>query len=170
MQISKIKSNLYILCLIIAVFLLVAYTSMLSFNTESHQAALLNFGSVLTDCHDPSSLDFEQISMLHQLESPAVYLISPKHEWFSVGTVCLGLVVYIPDDYGRNASHGLQVDDYPPDAVYLDIIGNDFQVVPKTEPSFTQVQVKKGLARYYQLSVNFRDSDDYYITGYLECK
>jgi hypothetical protein len=129
-----------------------------------------DYGSGLPACHDSSKIDFNQIAYLHQGEIPAAYLISPGSDSFSKGTLCLGIVVYIPDDYGKNISHGLAIDNYPPDAIYLDIIGKDFQVVPKTEPTFVQAEVsEKGTARYYKINVDFRDPDDYFVSGYLEC-
>ena len=123
-----------------------------------------------SSCHEYSMMDFKQIPNLHNSDLPAAYLIAPPTDHFSIGTLCMGVFVYIPHIYGKNASSGLKIDDYPPDSMYFEIIGKDFQIIPKLDSKYTEIDVKDdGVLRYYYLNVEFRDGDKYNITGYLEC-
>jgi hypothetical protein len=169
-MLKKIKLFLSFLLAVIMFLYTIVYIFSSNDFDRSSSLSRTNYGSLLSTCHDSSNIDFYQIANLHQSEVPAAYLISTGNDVFSKGTICVGVVVFIPSAYEKSLSQGLAIDNYPPDAIYLDIIGKDFQVVPKTESEFVQIQVSEhGLARYYKLNIDFRDADDYYVSGYLEC-
>lgn len=65
----------------------------------------------------------------------------------------------------------MPVEGYPPDSLYLEIIGTNFQVIPETPNSYDAFNMTDGsLFRYYKIKADFKDNDSYNVTGYVECK
>jgi hypothetical protein len=119
-------------------------------------------------CLELTALHFQQISDIHDSDDPSVYVIAPSGKEYAAGPICIGAVVAIPTKYSGTDDYGVKIEDTPPDSIYLDIIGNDFLVIPDTVANFTFFKKDDIKFRYYQLNVLFRDSDTYKLTGYLE--
>jgi hypothetical protein len=122
-------------------------------------------------CMDLTHDHLLQIDDMHTSVDPAVYLITPPGKEYDTGNLCMGALVTIPNQYSKKEDYGAPIEDYPPDSIYLNIEGVDFNMVPKTETNFTVFKLaNKTEFRYYHLELKFRDADVYKITGYLECK
>ena len=128
--------------------------------------------SVYTDsCPDISQSTLLLISKSISSTDPAALIIKTRQNYiYNPGKICIGALVYIPVMLDVNSKNEKMMEEYPPDSLYLDIAGSNFQVVPKTQWSFQQYTIDDCcIFRYYKIYADFRDLDSYKVSGYLEC-